>query len=49
VHTFIAGLGGQDLTPDVLGDIFERTLKAGRPDPEPTWIGILPEKEEVCR
>jgi pyruvate/2-oxoacid:ferredoxin oxidoreductase alpha subunit len=48
VHGFIAGLGGQDLTPDVLGDIVERTLKAERPSLEPTWIGILPDKEEVA-
>jgi pyruvate/2-oxoacid:ferredoxin oxidoreductase alpha subunit len=48
VHGFIAGLGGQDMTPEVLGDIVERTLKAERPSLEPTWIGILPDKEEAA-
>ena len=47
VHGFIAGLGGQDMTPEVLGDIVERTLSAERPSLEPTWIGVLPEKEDV--
>jgi pyruvate/2-oxoacid:ferredoxin oxidoreductase alpha subunit len=48
VHGFIAGLGGQDMTPEVLGDIVERTLTTERPPLEPTWIGILPEKEKVA-
>lgn len=44
VHPFIAGLGGQDLTPDVLGDILSQTVNADVPPHEPTWIGVLPEK-----
>ncbi len=45
VHGFIAGLGGQDITPDTITDIFARTRAAAAPPAEPTWIGVLPEKE----
>lgn len=47
VYPFIAGLGGQDITPAVIGDIIEQTRAASRPPPEPTWIGVLPETQEV--
>ncbi|MEE8409775.1 MAG: pyruvate ferredoxin oxidoreductase, partial [Myxococcota bacterium] len=44
VHPFIAGLGGQDITPAVVGDILTRAVNADVPPPEPIWIGVLPEK-----
>jgi len=44
VHGFVAGLGGQDITPKTLRDILDRTRAADRPPPEPTWIGVLPEE-----
>ncbi len=45
VHGYIAGLGGQDITPNTITDILDRTLAAEAPPPEPTWIGTLPETE----
>ena len=45
VHGFIAGLGGQDLTPELLGEILDRTRNASEPPTEPTWMGVLPEGE----
>jgi pyruvate/2-oxoacid:ferredoxin oxidoreductase alpha subunit len=46
IHTFIAGLGGQDVTVDVLTEIVGTTLETDRPTTEPRWIGVLPETEE---
>jgi len=45
VHGFIAGLGGQDITPQTLRDILDRTRAADATPAEPTWIGVLPEQE----
>jgi pyruvate/2-oxoacid:ferredoxin oxidoreductase alpha subunit len=45
VHGFIAGLGGDDITPDTIARILDRTRAADAPPPEPTWIGVLPEEE----
>jgi pyruvate/2-oxoacid:ferredoxin oxidoreductase alpha subunit len=36
VHSFIAGLGGRDITPDTLAKIVERTL-TGPPEMESVW------------
>jgi pyruvate/2-oxoacid:ferredoxin oxidoreductase alpha subunit len=52
VHTFIAGLGGQDIRVETLMTILETTARAERPNLEPEWIGVLPEgtrEEEPCR
>ncbi|MDX1387660.1 MAG: pyruvate ferredoxin oxidoreductase [Acidobacteriota bacterium] len=43
IHAFIAGLGGQDITPGVLEEIFKRVAVAERPPAEPVWVGVLPE------
>ncbi len=45
IYGYILGLGGQDITPDTVTDIIERTQAAEAPPAEPTWIGILPDKE----
>jgi len=44
IHTFIAGLGGQDVTVDVLTEIVMQTLRSERPADDPQWIGVLPER-----
>ena len=44
VHGFIAGLGGQDITPAIVADILETTRATDRPPDEPVWIGVLPER-----
>jgi hypothetical protein len=41
----VAGLGGADITPEVINDVFDRTMRAPEPPPEPIWIGILPDHE----
>ncbi len=43
IHSFVVGLGGQDITPDTLVDIIQQTMATDQPPREPTWIGILPE------
>jgi pyruvate/2-oxoacid:ferredoxin oxidoreductase alpha subunit len=47
VFGFIAGLGGQDLTPSVIEEILETVRTKDRPDDEPTWIGVLPERRSA--
>lgn len=44
VHGFIAGLGGQDITPELIREVLERTIAAAAPPAEPTWLGVLPER-----
>lgn len=44
VHTFVAGLGGQDITVEVVESISRQALEARGSSRQPTWIGILPEK-----
>jgi len=43
IHTFIAGLGGQDVTVELLTEIVTKTLRGGRPGHDPEWIGVLPD------
>ena len=45
IYGYILGLGGQDITPDTITDVIERTQVAEAPPAETTWIGILPDKE----
>jgi pyruvate/2-oxoacid:ferredoxin oxidoreductase alpha subunit len=46
VFGYIAGLGGRDITPELLKDIYLRTLTQEHPDQESTWIGV---KEELIQ
>jgi len=41
VYGYIAGLGGRDVTPDVLKDIVRRTHEADAPKSDHTWIGVI--------
>ncbi|HXE73071.1 MAG TPA: pyruvate ferredoxin oxidoreductase [Candidatus Nitrosotenuis sp.] len=38
VYGYIAGLGGRDLTPALLREVFTRTLARPRPQPETVWL-----------
>ncbi|MFP4308479.1 MAG: pyruvate ferredoxin oxidoreductase [Desulfococcaceae bacterium] len=40
VHGFIGGLGGRDVTPELLEEIFERAKTAESPEPESVWVGL---------
>lgn len=40
VFSYIAGLGGRDVTPEVLNDIYQHTRDHDTPDLESTWIGL---------
>jgi pyruvate/2-oxoacid:ferredoxin oxidoreductase alpha subunit len=40
VYGYVVGLGGRDVTPQTLLEIFERTRTAGRPEREDLWIGV---------
>jgi len=40
VYGYIAGIGGRDVTPETLADIFRRTKEAGRPGDDDVWIGL---------
>ena len=44
VHGFIAGLGGKDITPELIAEVVSETARRREPPAEPTWMGILPEE-----
>ncbi|MEJ2731209.1 MAG: transketolase C-terminal domain-containing protein [Deltaproteobacteria bacterium] len=43
ISGYIAGLGGRDVTPETIEDIYWQTKKADRLQTENTWIGLDPE------
>ena len=40
VFGFIAGIGGRDVTKDVLEEIYQKTKQSERPEREDIWIGL---------
>jgi len=40
VFGFIAGLGGRDITPDTLTEIYNETKKSSAPAQESIWVGL---------
>ncbi len=40
VFEFIAGLGGKDITPEVIQEILEYTSRHANPDGSPIWVGV---------
>ncbi len=40
VFEFIAGLGGRDITPEDIGEMFNYTLRNSSPDGSPVWMGV---------
>jgi pyruvate/2-oxoacid:ferredoxin oxidoreductase alpha subunit len=40
VFGYVAGLGGRDVTPDTIEDIYWQTKNNDNPQPESTWIGL---------
>ena len=49
VYSYIAGLGGRDVTPETIEEIYVRTKQSERPAPESVWIGLDPAACPVCR
>ena len=43
VFSYIAGLGGRDITGDTLEEIYYRTQASEHPDMQSVWIGLEPE------
>jgi pyruvate ferredoxin oxidoreductase alpha subunit len=37
---YVLGLGGRDVTPDVVQEIVDRTVEAERPEREDLWVGV---------
>ena len=40
VFSYIAGLGGRDVTPQVLNDVVYQTYKKSGPDEQSVWVGM---------
>jgi pyruvate/2-oxoacid:ferredoxin oxidoreductase alpha subunit len=40
IFSFIAGLGGRDVTPQVLNDVVYQTYKRSEPDEQSLWVGM---------
>ncbi len=49
VFGYVAGLGGRDITPDTLIEIYDETKKNSTPDQESVWIGLNQEIVESWR
>ncbi len=47
VFGYIAGLGGRDITPDILKEIYRRTRDTDHPQAESVWVGLTTEKEST--
>jgi len=40
IFEYIAGLGGRDITPEDIAEIFRHTINRSGPDRTPVWMGI---------
>lgn len=40
VYDYIAGIGGRDVTPDVIEDIYQKTKATETPDENGVWVGL---------
>ncbi|NTV54820.1 MAG: hypothetical protein HGA73_05090, partial [Syntrophaceae bacterium] len=40
VFGYIAGIGGRDVTPEVLEEIYWKTKNSAAPERESIWIGL---------
>jgi pyruvate/2-oxoacid:ferredoxin oxidoreductase alpha subunit len=40
VFSFVAGLGGRDITPEVIDDVIQYTLRRPTPESETLWVGL---------
>jgi pyruvate ferredoxin oxidoreductase alpha subunit len=40
VFSYIAGLGGRDVTPEVIDAIVQSTMAADRPEADSLWVGL---------
>jgi pyruvate/2-oxoacid:ferredoxin oxidoreductase alpha subunit len=43
VFSYIAGLGGRDITGETLEEIYYRTQASEQPDMQSVWVGLVPE------
>ena len=46
IYGFISGLGGADITPQLIEKAVRYTLETDRPSPEAMWLGLTYEKDE---
>ena len=42
LYSYIAGIGGRDVTPETIREIVSKTDEAGRPKADQIWIGLKP-------
>ncbi|MDH4267137.1 MAG: pyruvate ferredoxin oxidoreductase, partial [Deltaproteobacteria bacterium] len=40
IFSYIAGLGGRDVTPQVLNDVVYQTYKSSQPEKHSVWVGM---------
>jgi pyruvate/2-oxoacid:ferredoxin oxidoreductase alpha subunit len=41
IFSYIAGLGGRDVTPQVLNDVVNRTYQRSQPEAHSVWVGMM--------
>ncbi|WP_373500709.1 pyruvate ferredoxin oxidoreductase [Desulfococcus sp.] len=49
VHSFVTGMGGRDVTPEIIQEIYGLAKAADRPEPESVWVGLDPATCPVCK
>lgn len=47
VYDYITGLGGRDVSPEILEEIYWLTKKTSTPPSESEWIGLRPKEEKA--
>lgn len=40
IFSYIAGLGGRDVTPQVLNDVVDQTYEHSQPEKHSVWVGM---------
>lgn len=49
VHSYVTGMGGRDVTPEIIEEIYRLAKAADRPADESVWVGLDPAVCPVCK
>jgi len=49
VFSYISGMGGRDVTPEIIKEVYGLAKAADRPETESVWVGLDPATCPVCR
>jgi hypothetical protein len=46
IYGFVSGLGGADITPNLIEEAIRFTIDSDRPIRDVIWLGLSPDKDE---